>query len=265
MHPDVVRELVGTELETDCGTPYHDIRSTCNLSSVSTNHISVAEECSVSRQPLIGVLLYGSRGSVRGRLRRDSDVDLLCLTADDLLAPVNIFRRYDDVVFDLMYMTVSAARQGLYQDHAFNTNQVLNALTGGVVLLDRNNITRDLVSVANKRKQAGPPPIGAVERRNSELQIAMALQKIDAFVDSENSSQIDISLANVWCSMQFRVLIYAYCRTRRIWASSLGGTIQWAEKHCTDLYNNATLFLRAETVRQRREALYKMYHAVFQL
>jgi predicted nucleotidyltransferase len=167
--------------------------------------LRIAAEKSISRKPFVGVLMYGSRANRPGEIRPDSDVDLMCFVDDDLDFPAKIFADFDDLILDIYYTTEQLARKSLNMNHKNNTHYVLNALTDGVIVEDRNNSIKSLVADAHKIKASPPPLIGLIERRNLELQTDAALRRIHTLLNQETLSEDEAALLAFRCNTQFHI------------------------------------------------------------
>lgn len=97
----------------------------------------------------------------------------------------------------------------------------------------------------------------------SAIQISAALGRINSLLKINEGSEEEEGLMLLRCHTQFRTLVYAYCRTHRIWASSIARTIEWSRSNAFEFYDAASGFLKARTIRAKRDSLHMLYHLTF--
>lgn len=211
-----------------------------------------------SKLPFLASILYGSRGRRGEDVRLDSDVDIMCFVRDALHVHSSVLVKCGSTLLDVYYTSPELARKALCRTYSNNANYMLNALLEGRIIMDPGQVVAPLLEQAWEMKRLGPPELTSEERCKLLRQVEAALRRIDALLSVRNATALEVGLIEIRCFYQFQMLFYGYCRIHRIWASSIALTMRWAQQHCSELYESASLYLRASSVYSKRDALKAM-------
>jgi hypothetical protein len=222
---------------------------------------AASDHCPVPGR-LVSVVLFGSRAVRPELVRADSDADLFCLVDADLKWPQAVAQRCSDFLLDIYYTSGPLARANLARPDRNNAHYVLNALVEGTILHDPFNRAAELINLAWSIRKEGPPPMPPEQLQDLRVRSAAALQRIESLMAHGQLTAVDEGVLSLRCNTQFHILFYGYCRTRRMWASSIAGTFEWSRENAPELFGLASGFFSARTLSERRLALDGLYRAV---
>ncbi|MBZ5534054.1 MAG: nucleotidyltransferase domain-containing protein [Acidobacteriia bacterium] len=203
-----------------------------------------------------GVLLHGSRAA--GAADELSDFDVICVLAPGHYELRREFLPFRSTYIDACYSPVAPLFRRLHSTFPNNNNFLLNALTGGRILLDTTGELSRLMASAQEKRAAGPPGVPESEAIITRKQIRAALSSAERILQRGQDAAEFGALAQVRLAEIFSKAIYTYQVERRRWTSSLPSVIRWAGLNCPELYLRARAYLIAMSDKERISALHNL-------
>lgn len=172
----------------------------------------VTEELKADKN-IIGILVHGSYAM--GRMRPDSDLDVLCVTDTDWFSKE--IRVVDGLEVEIQRMPEAKIRADLQARYPTNHNFYLNIFTEGRILVDKTGLLKEMAEEAHRIKQEGPPPPSPLEimmgrsffrHRMEEVKRKMARPETEA-------------VGRVLMGLLFHNAVFAFCKSNRLWSTKL--------------------------------------------
>lgn len=195
-----------------------------------------------------GLLLHGSWA--RGHADETSDVDLIYVTSRG--AKQQYASTIRGVQIDVYAAPEASLLGSIEEDKPDNNNFLLEAFVHGQPLEDSNGGIRRLMSRAAAVWERGPVRPSYSEQKSlaSAIHRSCATTRRLCIRAAESKLHSEITaLATAQCARLFFRLLYAYCRSHRLWASSVPGILAWSDERYFELQQFCHAYLKAESLK----------------
>jgi hypothetical protein len=201
-----------------------------------------------------GLLLHGSQAL--GHADENSDIDLV------YVVPGGGKHQYACCVngshVDVYAATEASLLFSIEEDKPDNNNFLLRAFSHGQSLKDESGSLERLMLRARSIWQRGPVSSSYSERKSLISAIdksSAAVRRLCARAELSDSGTEHAGLVAVQCAMLFFRLTYAYCRMRRLWASSIQEMLSWPDEPYAKLQQFCHAYLKAKSLREKMAVL----------
>lgn len=212
------------------------------MPSMATN---IAASIMKSHDPR-GLLMYGSAVTDPASA---SDVDVICITRND--GHRHFMTTVGQTSVDVYASTRASLETSIRSDKRDNNNFILNAFAHGCPLLKLDDSVDTLMGIADEVWSAGPRQPCPDERKAIELTLIKGLHAARSYVNRAGRNPEWRGLATLNLGQTFLRATYAYCRTHRLWASTLPEMLTWHDDvRYHDLIMLSSIFLRAHSLEE---------------
>ena len=202
-------------------------------------------------EALLGVLVFGSTG--RGTALPSSDVDLICLTS--LNRERQMYRRLCGLDLDVFFLSHERALATITADIRSNNNHVLAGFTEGTIIDDPHGYMAEIKAKATELWMIGPREITPWE----VPKVRAWLRRCSLSVRNLNAKAIRSTcwpaIADTQCAVYFNHMIYAYCRVKRLWASSLFVLLNLEDVRYAEIQQLCRNYLTGASLQDRTDAV----------
>ena len=199
----------------------------------------------------VGLLMYGSAVTAADSA---ADIDVICVTRND--GRRHFMTTVGETNVDVYATTRESLEKSIRSDTRDNNNFILNAFVRGRPLMKLDSSMDELVGIAREVWSAGPRQPDADELKAIEWTLNKGLQAARSYVAREGQSAEWRGIAAINLGQFFLRAMYAYCRTHRLWSSTLADILQWdPDAKYAELISLCGRYVRARSLDEQFAAL----------
>ncbi len=162
---------------------------------------------------------------------------------------------------DVYASTRDSLENSIRSDKRDNNNFILNAFAHGRPLMKLDDSVDALMGIAGEVWSAGPRQPCPDELKAIELALTKGLQAARSYETRASQSLEWHGIAALNLGQIFLRATYAYCRTNRLWSSTLSEMLLWrSDARYHDLIALSSSFLRAPSFEEQIAVLTDITH-----